>query len=137
MAFETEANRIHKRRKTWDSLTSVSTEVLDQGLINFTAEANRKRGYRLMDMLLNQPPPSDPTLHQPVCVSLTKREKYSSVELLAVADIDNKILDIIDCIDESCQEVYLTNFRKIKYTKKQEHVQFLDDISSALIEQLL
>ena len=39
-------------------------------------------------------------------------------------------------MDESYQEVYLTNFRKIKYAKKQEHVQFLDEISRALIEQL-
>ena len=112
-------------------LTSVSAEVSDQGLINFTAEANRKRGYRLMDMLPNQPPPSDRTLHQPVCVSLAEREKYSSVESLAVADIGSEILDIIDCMNESCQEVYLTNFRKIEYD-----VQFLNEISRALTEQL-
>lgn len=116
-------------------LTSISADVLDQGLSNFTEESSRKRAYRMMDMLLHQVPPADPTLHHPVYVLQSEREKYSSTDSLTVADIDNKILDVIDSLDDYSQEIYLNIFHKLRSAKKAQHIQFLDEVSGALLEQ--
>ena len=55
-------------------LTSISTDILDQGLSQFTSESNRKRAYRILDMLLHQAPPSDPSLERPVYILPSERE---------------------------------------------------------------
>ena len=112
-------------------LTSISGDVLDQGLLQFTSESNRKRAYRIMDMLLHQAPPTDPSLQHPVYVLSSEREKLQSVESMSISDIDNKILDIIDGFDEECRHVYTDLFTKViknKSTRKHHHIKFLQDL---------
>ena len=81
-------------------LTSITADILDQGLLQFTTEADRKRGYRMLDVILHQDPPTDPSLHQPVFVLPSERQKFSTIEALAQADIDNMILDIIESLGD-------------------------------------
>ena len=120
-----------KFEKHGSVLTSVSADILDQGLIQFTSESNRKRAYRIMDMLLHQAPPTDPSLQHPVYVLPSEREKLQSVESLTISDIDNKILDIIDGFDEEYRHVYTDLFTKVlksKSSRKHHHLKFLQDL---------
>ena len=115
-------------------LTSISAVVLDQELSQFTTEANRKRSYRILDMLLHQPPPNDPTIHHPIYILQSEREKYSSIESLTITEIDHKILDIIDDLDEQSKQLFLALFRdmtKNKSTRKEDHVNFLEEVTVA------
>ena len=112
-------------------LTAISGDILDQGLSRFTAESNRKRGYRVMDMLLHQAPPSDTSLNHPVYVLPAERNKLESVENMTISDIDNKILDTIGDFEEEYRQMYTDLFGKLlksKSARKQQHIQFLEDI---------
>lgn len=115
-------------------LTSISADILDQELLYFTRESNRKRGYRIMDMLLHQPPPNDPSIHHPVYILPSEREKYLSVDSLTIQEIDNKILDTIDDLDEINKLMFLDLYREMirsKTTRKEDHIKFLEEISTA------
>ena len=115
-------------------LTSISADILDQGLSQFTTESNRKRGYRIMDMLLHQAPPSDPSLEHPVYILPSERKKLESVESMSISDIDNKILDIIEDLGDYYRHMYTDLFSKMlknKSVRKHHHIQFLQDISKA------
>ena len=91
-------------------LTAIDGTILIQGLIDLTSESNRKRGYRIMDMLLHQIPPNDETLHHPVYVTEAEREKMSSINALSIAEIDNKILDIIELLDATSKQAFVDFF---------------------------
>ncbi|KAK3106985.1 hypothetical protein FSP39_004438 [Pinctada imbricata] len=119
-------------------LKSLSGETLSQSLAKFTAEAQRKRSYRLMDMILHQPPPNDPSLHHPVYVLETEKEKYSSLTSMSVAEIDNKILDRIATLDGKFKQAFLDLFDrliKVKANKKEQHIIFLEELSVIQPEQ--
>ena len=59
-------------------------------------------------MLLQQPPPANPTLHHPVYVLSSEREKHTSVDAMSITDIDNKILDVIEKLDERMKNIFGT-----------------------------
>ena len=115
-------------------LTSITGEILDQGLSDFTRESNRKRSYRMMDMILHQDPPADPSLHQPVFILTSDREKFSAIESLTIADIDNKIPAILDSLEENSQEVYSMMFKRIRSCKKSQHIDFLNMLTNLATE---
>ena len=131
MEAETQTNRLFYCGKHGSVLKSITADILDQGLLQFTTEANRKRGYRMLDMILHQDPPTDPSLYQPVFVLPSERQKFSTIEALAVADIDNMILDIIESLGDD-QEVYLNLFNKLQRgrPKKAQHIEFLQLMSN-------
>ena len=126
-----------KPEKHGPVLTSIAADILDQGLAQFTSESNRKRAYRIMDMLLHQPPPSDPSLEHPVYILPSEREKLKSVESMSVSDIDNRILDIIDDLEVDYRSVYADLFSKLirnKSTRKSHHINFLQELSEIVRE---
>lgn len=111
-------------------LTSISAEVLDQGLSKTTSESNRKRAYRLMDMLLHQSTPTDPSLQHPLYVPPLERDKLETVE--AISNIDNKIIDIYDGFNIDYHQVYPALFTKLlknMSSRKSHHIQFLQDMT--------
>lgn len=114
-------------------LTAITTDVLDQGLLHFSMESNRKRAYRILDMLLHQAPPTDPTLHHPVYILPSERDRYFSVENMSIPDIDNMIIDIIETMDKTNQHTFMDMFVKMtrnKSTRKQGHIQFLEEVTT-------
>ena len=138
--------RIHLRQQGYlkddkhgPILTSLSGEVLHQNLTNFTSEACRKRAYRMMDMVLHQTPPSDPTLQHPVYILESEKNKYEQMSALAIPDIDNKILDIIEIMDEKSKQAFLDLYRTMKRDKsnrKEQHITFLEEVSDAITEHM-
>ncbi|XP_061167626.1 uncharacterized protein LOC133176524 [Saccostrea echinata] len=120
-------------------LTSLSGHVLCQELVNFTSEANRKRSYRILDMILHQTPPNDPTLHHPVYITVDERDKFSADSALSVQEIDNKILDIIELLHENSKKDFMKLFDrliKVKSNLKEQHLIFLEEVSQAVAQQL-
>lgn len=137
--------RVHLRKLNYLSesnhgpvLTSIDGQILNQGLIDFTSESNRKRGYRVMDMILHEVPPNDPTLHHPVYVAEAEKERFSSVNALSIAEIDNRILDFIENLDANSKQAFLDLFDrlvKVKCNKKEQHIIFLEEVSAAVMQQ--
>lgn len=119
-------------------LTSLSGDTLHQGLIQFTFEANRKRSYRMLDMILHQLPPADPTLGHPVYVLKEEEEKYGKYSALSICDIDNKILDLIEVLDECSKQAFLDMFMSMskRNSKKEQHIVFLEEITTLVTAQL-
>ena len=120
-------------------LTSLTGQVLCQELITFTSESNRKRSYRILDMILHQIPPNDPTLHHPVYITSEEKEKFSSVSSLSIQEIDNKILDVVGLLHESVRQAFMDLFDrliKVKSNKKEQHIYFLEEVTQALANQL-
>ena len=109
-------------------LTSFDGQIFNKDLLNFTFESNRKRGYRVMDMILHQIPPNDPSLHHPVCVTEAERKRYTSINALSIAEIDNSILDVIEILHPSSKQAFLDLFDrlvKVKSNKKNNILYFL------------
>ena len=108
---------------------SLTGSQLDAGLVNFTESADRKRSYRMLELLLNQPPPDDSDLPHPVYVTPCERETHCSIGKQTTATIDNQILDIIQELTELEEMQYLDRFRKdIIKSPKQAHINFLQEL---------
>ncbi|CAG2242694.1 unnamed protein product [Mytilus edulis] len=75
---------------------SLQGEKLNEGLLKFTEEANRKRNYRLMEFFIHQEGPDDPTLKHPVFVTDSEADHYLSFHNQTIATIDHQIIDLIE-----------------------------------------
>ena len=74
----------------------------------------------MMDMLLHQMPPNDPTLHHPVYVLSSERDKYMFIDSLTISEIENKILDLVDEFNEDNKSMFQKLFSDMKKDKKKQ-----------------
>lgn len=109
--------------------TSITGQVLDPGLVRFTEESARKRGYRILSMLLDQDMPDDPTLFHPVYVTSQENTDNNSWSKQTIAIIDNKILGLIENFDVDKKAHYLEHFHKnVIKKRKANHIEFYQEL---------
>ncbi|MEW8547705.1 MAG: hypothetical protein AB2693_29710 [Candidatus Thiodiazotropha sp.] len=123
---------------TGDSLIhkSLSGDILHKDLVNFTAESERKRNYRLMEVFLHQESPDDISLKHPVFVTDAEAEKFQAFENQTVPVIQKMILDFIQSMaDQEKRATYTEKFRKEVLKKsKMVHIQFFNEVLEAINE---
>lgn len=116
---------------------SMDGQILHEGLVKFTAEANRKRNYRLLDFFLDIDGPEDPSLKHPVFVTREEAEYNLSFENQTIAVIDQVIYDTLDTVADECvKRTYQDKFRKeILRKRKSVHINFYREIMEMINEQ--
>ena len=121
------------------ALTSISGDILCPDLSKFTSDASRKRSYRILDMLLQQEPPSDPTLNFPVYVTYAEQAEYLSFHNLCIRDIDVKIKEGLERIQDeeakkTMEEFFQTTIKK-KRCLKEDHLHVLQTVNEIIENQ--
>jgi hypothetical protein len=102
---------------------------LDPMLINFTKEANQKRSYRVMSLLMDQPYPDIPTINHPVYVTPEENRTKNALTSSTIENIDNMILDSIQIMDPHLQSSWLERLhRHVINQKKSVHIDFLLEV---------
>ncbi|XP_071163549.1 uncharacterized protein [Mytilus edulis] len=116
---------------------SLQGEKLNEGLLKFTEEANRKRNYRLMEFFIHQEGPDDPTLKHPVFVTDSEADHYLSFHNQTIATIDHQIIDLIENFtDEDKKVAYQDRFKKeILRKKKSVHIEFFAELLEVINDQ--
>ena len=119
-------------------LLSMSPGIeLNQSLLNFTEDANRKRKYRVLSYLLRQPIPDDPTLRYPVFVTTEENLRYNSLQNQTISTIDKHIAQLIEQIlDEDLKLYHTQHFNKKVIRKKKDiHIEHYMELMSLIADQ--
>ena len=114
--------------------TSVSGKTLHQELIQFTDRAKRKRAYRVIETFMDQDPPDDITIKQPVFVTNEEAEKYEKLENQSNAAIEKLIISMIDSVPDDCvKSVLQQKYQKeIRRKKKSVLISFFHEVEESL-----
>lgn len=121
------------------SHTTIKGDELHYNLKNFTSIAKTKRGYRILDMLLQQDPPEDLDLSHPVYVTKREYEEATSLQNQTIREIDRKSLLLVSSIPDTVLQTELKEKYKKKVLKKRkdEHIKFHQEVEAALSSSLL
>ncbi len=116
-------NKLYFEEKSWIH-RSVSGKELDPGLIDFTISANRKRDYRILELLLpttgNLPQYPDHTLKHPVYVTQEEAIKFNEMSAQTKETITSTILTELAKITEEALSNYLLG--KLNSAKKKDEL---------------
>ena len=108
--------------------TSITGIELDPEVMEFTFYANRKRNYRILEGLLDQPSP-ELDLNNPVCVTKEERAHACSLNNKIIQQIDTMIISMIDSMpNELHHQRCLSKLQKLKHKKKDAHIALLNAI---------
>ncbi len=134
--------RLHLRKTGYLSTNevlhkSISGEMLDPGLQMFTQEAQRKRNYRILKLLLKQDLPDDPSISHPVYITPTENEHKNSLQNQTVKTLGGMILDLIQQLREDQRDHYFERFkREVLDKKKEKHINFYLEILGVFTEDV-
>ena len=114
--------------------TSVSGKTLHPELIQFTDRAKRKRAHRVIETFMDQDPPDDITIKQPVFVTNEEAEKYEKLENQSNAAIEKLIISMIDSVPDDCvKSVLQQKYQKeIRRKKKSVLISFFHEVEESL-----
>lgn len=112
---------------------SLTGEDLDFGFLHFSEEAERKRGYRILEYFLKQPYP-DSDIKQPVYVTTAERKECTRLEKLTINNISSKIEGLINQFsDAATREEYHQRYAKqVKRKPKAVHIAFYTELNGVL-----
>ena len=134
--------RLHLRKTaylTTDEVLhkSITGEILDPGLQLFTQEAQRKRNYRILKLLLGQDLPEDPSISHPVYVTPAENEQKNSLKNQTIKTLGGMILDIIEQLSDNQRGHYLERFKREVLDKKKEiHINFYLEMLGVFTENV-
>ncbi len=138
--------RMAIREKSYFSMnshlhTSLSGDFLDSGLVDFTDISNRKRDYRILELLLPDTASGqafpDHTLKHPVYVTPAERTKFNEITAQTIEVIDSTILHEISKLNETTRKFYMDQFELIVRgkQKKENHLEILYRVMEAIESQ--